>query len=97
MERARRSGGHPDPDSYGGRGATTGMSVEDISSYSVYGDESVRECKNVRVSYRKCVCADVLRHHHVNGIHSSIIDDFSLMEINGEPVLANAEHCECCF
>lgn len=61
----------------------------------------MRRCKNVCVSYRKCVCPDVLRHHHVNGIHLSIIDAFSLMEINGEPawvqLLANTEHCECCF
>lgn len=42
----------------------------------------------VSVSYRKCVWADVSRHHHVNGIHLLIIDVFSLMEINEEPVWA---------
>lgn len=57
----------------------------------------MQEC----VCYRKCVWADVSRHHHVNGIHLLIIDVFSLMEINEEPVwawfLANAEYCECCL
>lgn len=57
-------------------------------------------CWNVCVGHRKCVCADALLYHHVNGIHLSIIDVSCLTEKKRRAHVLGvhgAEYCEVSF